>query len=257
MNKVKFTNYFKDKDNCRIEFLFGRLNLAENTGKDIAIDEFLTNDVYASLSMATKAVNLQLLTWEFYKDCEKKFCIISSHIDIVEFPIGIIKIENKSKFEQLEHKDYLGAIMSLDVKREKIGDLVVKDNCCYMPVTNNLIPYIITNLNKIKNCPCDICKIDANDFVLPAPEFKEIYIIVSSMRIDCILAGISDKSRAKSLEYLKSGKILINYLTESRKDRLLLVGDIITIRGIGKFKIVDILSKTQKGRLKLLVNKFL
>lgn len=257
MNKITFSNYFKDKNNERIDFFWSKLSLAENTYCDIEIGEFVTGNIYDSLLSATNAMGLNFLTWDFYEDCERKFCMISHNCDIPKFSVGIIKIKNKSKFIDLRHKDYLGAVMSLDIKREKFGDLLVKNDCCYIPVTKELIPYITTNLNKIKNCPCEVCIVNVGDVIIPAPEFQDINVIVSAMRIDCVLAELSGKSRVKSLEYLKSGKVLINYLPESKKDKLIEIEDIITIRGIGKFKIASILCTTQKDRLKLLVNKFL
>ncbi|SHJ66916.1 RNA-binding protein YlmH, contains S4-like domain [Hathewaya proteolytica DSM 3090] len=257
MDKSSFQKFFVNGNLDRIQYLYDKFNLTSKSGKDIVIGEFLTPDLYEGLRKAADYEGIIINIWEFYEGCERKLCVLSEdNIISIELPIHILKITNKSKFSQLCHRDYLGALMSLDIKREKFADLIVKHDCAYVPVMKEFSQYIKDNLNKISNSPCDISILEVHDEDIPRPEFEKINAIITSMRIDCVLSSIINKSRAVAVQYLDKGNVLVNYIGEHRKERLVDMGDIITVRGYGKYKIADIIGKTQKDRIKVLFHKF-
>lgn len=103
------------------------------------------------------------------------------------FPIKLLKVEGKSKFSNLEHKDFLGGILSLGIERNKIGDLIVEDNVCYLPIHEDIAKFLLSNVDKIGKTPCSITEIQ-NEGDFPEIKFKEDIILISSLRIDGIVS---------------------------------------------------------------------
>ena len=166
-----------------------------------------------------------------------------------------MQIRNKSNFSNLRHKDYLGAILSLGIDRNKIGDVVVKDDRAYVPVMEDISSYILNNLASIGKSPVEISILyDLVD--LPSIDFDEISINVQSLRLDSVVAKLANISRSKAIELLDSSKVLVNYVKSKDKSQELLKGTRLTIRGNGKYIVGDIIGETRSGKQRIIVKKY-
>lgn len=167
-----------------------------------------------------------------------------------------IRISNST--ENFEHKQYLGGLIKLGVKREKIGDIIVHNNGADIIVDKDISKFLYTNLQQLtrfKNCSIDI--INLSDIIIKEQEYKYFKIIVSSLRLDNIIAKSANTSRNKACEILKQERVFVNYENEVRNTKIVKNDDIITIRGIGKFVISGIEGNTRSGRFVINVKKFL
>lgn len=168
----------------------------------------------------------------------------------VPFPIATIKISplNIRFAEELTHRDCLGAVMSLGLERSQIGDIVMRDKCCYMFVCENKSEYICNELKKIRHTDiqCEITSFDDSE-----PLFKTLTktVIISSDRLDCVISGVFNMSRSDCSALFEGGKIFVNgrqILSPSfRPDD----GDTVSVRGHGKFIFHTPTTQTKKGRL--------
>ena len=147
--------------------------------------------------------------------------------------------------------------MSLGIKREKLGDLIIQDTICYAPVCSDISNYIINNLNTIGNCPCEVSEYDYTSQELPERKFKERMVISTSLRLDGMVSAICNVSRNNSVELISCGKILVNYFQCLKKDKVIKNSDTLTIRGYGKFKVAEIIGSTQKDRLKIAIKQYI
>ena len=103
---------------------------------------------------------------------------------MLSFPVKYFKIANGSKFKELEHKHYLGSIMSLGLKREILGDLIVKDGICYGIINEELFTFLKENLKMIGKIPVEAEEIISGD--IPETEFKELVESIASLRLDAV-----------------------------------------------------------------------
>ena len=87
-------------------------------------------------------------------------------------------------------------------------------------------------------------------------EYKELKIIVSSLRLDSVVAELSRTSRGKATEILKQERVYVNYKNEVKNTKLIQPQDIITIRGVGKFIIDEISGNTKSGKNVVMIKKF-
>jgi len=219
--------------------------------------EFVTPDIYMNIKNNQGKLGVFVHGTGVFEDSERKMiCFSINAYETLDYDIHVIKIKNKSKFKELKHKDYLGSIMALGVKRSLFGDLVVKGDACFVPMASSVSQYVQDNLTAIGNCPCSIDRVNINSEDIPKIEFEEKIIIVTSLRLDNVIPSICNMSRAKGADLISNGSVLLNYLICNRKDKLIEMKDTITIRGFGKYKVNSIEGETSKGRIKLLIGKY-
>jgi len=258
MDKRTFLNSINFDDKNLLSNLYDKINLAKKTNKIVYSNEFLPPCVWKAIINMENNFDIEIDTFGFFEDCERKIMAFSrTAIETANYPVDLLKITNKSKFKTLQHKDYLGAIMSLGIKREKFGDMILSEDSIYTAVCIDISDYLNDNLTYIGKCPCEVEVIkDFNDISLEQNS-KSMLIKITSLRLDCVVSSICSLSRAKAVELLDSGKVFLNYSESREKDKNVEALDTLTIRGFGKYKILEILGTTQKGKLKLSIKKYI
>lgn len=257
MDKKTFLDIFKDHDKNYISSIYEDIELCKNIEMPIYTKEFVTLDIYMNIKNNQGKLGVFVHGTGVFEDSERKMiCFSINAYETLDYDIHVIKIKNKSKFKELKHKDYLGSIMALGVKRSLFGDLVVKGDACFVPMASSVSQYVQDNLTAIGNCPCSIDRVNINSEDIPKIEFEEKIIIVTSLRLDNVIPSICNMSRAKGTDLISNGSVLLNYLICNRKDKLIEMKDTITIRGFGKYKVNSIEGETSKGRIKLLIGKY-
>lgn len=169
------------------------------------------------------------------------------------FPILAFQIVNTAG-ETLSHRDYLGALMSLQIKREKIGDIVVEGNRATVFVARDIAPFLQLNLTKIGRCAIRLHPVELGQVTVKR-EYEPVQGTVSSLRLDCVVAFLLNRSRRVAEEAIASHLVKVNGTEASSGARQLAHGDTVVIRGKGKFLLNGEIRKTKKDRLFLTVNR--
>ncbi len=171
-----------------------------------------------------------------------------------EFPIVCIKITPLiQKFsDQFSHRDFLGAIMNLGIDRSKIGDIFLSENEGYVYCLNNIADYIVENLDRVKHTHIQ-CKKQKDFLRFNKDEGKTLEIIVTSDRIDVVVSGIYHISRSESLSYFEKGIVYVNGRLCTSNAKCLQEGDVVNVRGKGKFCYGGITHMTRKDKCRISV----
>jgi len=172
--------------------------------------------------------------------------------------IEIVRIVVPKNLEKgYTHKNYLGGLMKLGIKREKIGDIVVDDTGADIIVKKDISEYLIQNLGSlIRFRKSDISIINDLEKLKKIDIKKEkIEIIVNSLRLDGIISGLLKISRNKSIEIINQERVFVNFKVEDKCSKMLKIGDKITVRGKGKFELIEKLRSTKNDRSVLSVEK--
>ena len=168
----------------------------------------------------------------------------------------IIKISG-SGYVSLSHRDYLGSILGLGIQRDAIGDIVISDNfSAYTFADGKVADLLISDLVKVKTDKVKVSECSSDIGLSFKREFYSISDTVASARLDCVVASLANLSRDKAQMLIASGMCQMNYVEEARNDRGIDAGDVITLRGYGKFIIRELSDKTKKGRLRLIADKY-
>jgi len=167
----------------------------------------------------------------------------------VDFPINILKVEPliKKFSDDLNHRDFLGAIMNLGIARETIGDIILKNNTAYVMVSEKMTAYIIENLSRIRHTSVRVIQDNEAD-IDGTLELVEKRIIASSCRIDGVLSKLLNVSRTESIEIFREKRVFVNSRLCENNSYQLKNGDVVSVRGYGKFIFDEVGGITRSGR---------
>ena len=173
------------------------------------------------------------------------------------FPIAILKIEPKNqKFaDALTHRDFLGALMNLGVAREKLGDIVIRENCGYLFCAETIAPFLAEELRRVKRTDVLCAQADA---VPPGELFctKRVTVQAVSERIDALVAKVFSLSREEALGLFRRGLVFRNGREAKNNSALPSEGDVISVRGYGRMIYRGCASLSKKGKKNLLLDLY-
>ena len=173
------------------------------------------------------------------------------------FPIVCLKIApvNPKFAEDLTHRDYLGALMSLGIERGNIGDIIVRRQEAYLFCTEKIAPFLTENMQKIRRTDirAQVCE------ALPEGalyETQTLRFTLTSLRIDCVLSGAAKLSRNQAQTLFREKKVFLNGAVCEKPDVSLSPGDVFSASGYGKFRLKEITGKSKKGKLVTEIEKY-
>ena len=171
--------------------------------------------------------------------------------------ITLLEFQGRLDFVSVNHRDFLGAIMSLGLRREKLGDLLVTEKGCALFVQQEVADYILQNELRVKHVPLSVSEKPLDTFIPPEQNTKELHIMVASMRLDTILAHGLNLSRSKAMDLIQAGKVKVNHSEVFDNDFICRQEDLISCRGFGRIRIGEQSGETKKGKLKVCLIKYI
>lgn len=188
-------------------------------------------------------------------DCcaRKMLCVLPFDME-AEFPVYPLTITFRKEFS-LSHRDFLGSFMALRIGREQIGDILTGEGYAIVFCTQTAHDMIVNNISKIGRVGVSIS--EGINAPLPETAFEEVTAVVASLRADCVVSALSGLSREKSADFVKAGNLTLNYECCNSVSKLISSGDILSLRGYGKFVLSDEGSETKKGRLRITLKKYI
>lgn len=154
------------------------------------------------------------------------------------------------------HRDFLGALMGIGIARETIGDICVGKGQCDFFVTAEIAPYLLQNFIGAGRTKVHLAQIPLSEVSVPEPETKQIRDTVASVRLDSIIASGFRIGRAGAAQYITAGKAAIDGLPCEKPDKLIDEGAKISVRGLGKIKLRTINGQTKKGRISVVIDRY-
>lgn len=166
-----------------------------------------------------------------------------------EYPISILKISplQKKFSEKLSHRDYLGSILNLGIDRCKLGDILVEDDFAIIFVQESLKEFMIEEVTRIRHTAVMVTILEKQEFFY-RPKVETITGSISSVRLDSLLALAFHSSRSKLVAYIEGGKVFVNGKLTTSNGYQVKENDIISVRGLGRFRYKEMTSQTKKGR---------
>ena len=174
-----------------------------------------------------------------------------------QYPMQVLKIRpaNPRFAEELSHRDYLGSLMNLGVERCKMGDILLLEDCAEVFVCQNIAGYLCQELTRIRHTVVQT-ELVAPEEISYEPRFEEVKGTVSSIRLDSVLALAYPLSRSKMTSYIEGGRVFVNGKLITSNGYEPKDGDIISVRGKGRFIFDGISHQTKKGRCSVRIMRY-
>ncbi len=190
-----------------------------------------------------------------YENSERKILgLFYDQVNTDDFPITAVSFKFR-KCDKLTHRDFLGALMSLGIERETVGDILVEDGRCVTFVKEELANYIISQISKVGNVGVNVSKHSGSSLPKGRGQ-EELTFVVSSLRLDNIVAAVCNLSRDKTKSLILSDNVRVDFLPCQNISQTLQPGCCLSIRGKGKYVFNAVCGNTAKGRIRISVIHF-
>lgn len=171
-------------------------------------------------------------------------------------PLQLLSVK-KDRFSSLSHRDYLGALMGLGVKREVTGDIILNEDGCSIFCLKSISSYIIENLKQAGRGQLTVSLGDIGSLSTTEHKTETVFVSVASLRLDCLVAAAFKLSRNSAVDGINQGLVYVNSSQILKTDYTLKSGDKLVFRGKGKAVIDEIIGESKKGRIHLNIKRYL
>ncbi|MFS1664562.1 RNA-binding protein [Streptococcus sp. zg-JUN1979] len=177
--------------------------------------------------------------------------------DKEDFELSLLEIRYNPKFNQLTHSQILGSCLhQLGIERHLIGDIIVGKGQAQVFMTKLVAEQALSTITKIARAGVSLQKIPLEERLIPKQTTKEMLIQVSSLRLDKLIAATFKLSRLQAGQLIEKSKVKLNYSPVAKTSEQVSVGDLISVRGFGRFKIAASQGYTKSNREKLRIERY-
>lgn len=258
-NKDKYLEHIRDKGQYEtMRRLLDKIEIVEKN-YEMEYTEFL--DPY-QIKLSESILNrfdVSYYSEGGVEEAERKSIVIYPEylsIDDLENPVAAVDIRGSFKFNEVSHRDYLGAILGTGVKREKIGDIYIGEGHAQAVLHRDIMDYVTVNLERIGKERVQVREIDFSEIEKYETEYEEKIVVVSSERLDAIISEVYGLSRAKSKSIVSSDRVKVNWAPTSEPSLKLSSGDLVSVRKLGRFIVGDSKGTTRKDNERLVVRLY-
>lgn len=218
--------------------------------------EFLTLADQALLApLAKEGVIGDYTLYGGYEGAQRQLCGFGSE-DAFGYPpdfpaIWIAMTPVSQKFaDALTHRDFLGSLMGLGIRREVLGDILVHENVGYLFALENMAGYISEHLRKVRHTDV-CCTLVASPPVETVALPDEAIFVVAGERLDAFVASVYRLSRSQSASLIEKGLVAIDGRVTEKGSVAPCEGAVISVRGYGRFLYCGVVGDTRRGKLRI------
>ena len=188
-------------------------------------------------------------------DGAERNIIILGNADIEDCYNYVSILEIESNYN-LTHRNILGSILGLGIKREIIGDILINKNKANIFIIPEMQNYLIQNLDKIGKDKIKIRVISKDEIITPEENYSDITTTIASNRVDAIISSSFGISRELSAKLIQGDKVKLNYIELTNTSKKVNIDDLISVRGYGRIILKEILGETRKERIKVILRVY-
>lgn len=190
-------------------------------------------------------------SWGGYEHAERVIGCFYPYGETVsqeEYPLVCLHSRYSSKFSSITHRDLLGAFMSLGLTRDSVGDMIIVEPDIYLFAYAQTADYITQSLTSAGKTVLDFRVLSCIP-PMPEPDGTHFTSVVSSLRLDAVLAAAYKLSRSEAADFIRAGAVKVNHQICERVDYLLTEDTLLSVRGKGRIRFVSIDGMTRKQRI--------
>lgn len=250
---VKTYAHFMDAEGEFIKVLDQIANVERNY--EPTITSFLPPDLcFVLMQIIQTQTELSTEKLGVFKDAERNRLVIKpefSETILESNAIALLEIKYNQKFAQLSHRDALGALLSLGVKRNKLGDIIVFDGGFQVAVDKTLETYFLSSVEKIGRAGVVVKSLLLSDAITGEKQYKLVTGTVKSIRLDSMIALAYNLSRSEAQSLIDGGMVKVNHMINTQATYGPKEKDLLSVRGYGRFIVGEVLGTTKKDRIRI------
>jgi RNA-binding protein YlmH len=260
MEREKILQRFEqDIERMTAGMILDRIAQVENSGRAASTD-FLdpfqqrTADRVLHLFKEVKSI-----TWGGYAGAERARLLmfpLQQQAGTADVELAFLEVDAGPRAEALSHRDFLGAVLGLGLRREKVGDILLSgEGKAQLVVHPEITDYLLTHWTDVGRHAVRLRPIDAADLQPADPRVKEIKTTVASLRLDAVASAGFGVSRSKLVPAIRANQLKLNWQSVTHASANVKEGDVISLAGRGRVEVAEVRGESKKGRIQLLLKK--
>ena len=170
------------------------------------------------------------------------------------FPIAALRFRYRAH-AALTHRDFLGTLLANGIKRDAIGDILCEQGQAVVLVAEDVAPYIAEQVQKVGGEGVAI-EYPYTGEIAAHREFREIGDTIASPRLDAVVKAAARISREEAARRIASGLVSLNHMPCETVSASVKEGDVLSVRGSGRFVVDTLGPQTKKGRLIVKIRQY-
>jgi len=208
--------------------------------------------------IGTNNTDLRLHSYGGLPDSERQRAIIAPWYEEIgkeDFKLSLLASTYQEKFITIKHSDVMGAFLSLGIKRKKLGDIFAEDGTMQIITANEIAPYVVMNLDAVKKTNVTFKEQPISAALHKKLNWEEADKTVSSLRLDVVMKEIYRLSRKEAQSLITKKMVKVNFKTVEDGKFQMQAGDMISVRGSGRSKLLNINGQTKKDKWRITAAK--
>ena len=226
---------------------------------EVCFTAFLDPGQRALLAQYAYLWDATMFSFGGYTDAERQIVAFSPEQDECqdEYPLVAMQVSGNFSFAAVTHRDYLGSLLALGMKREMVGDILAGPEGCQLVLHKNIVSYVLANWKMVGQVGVRVEEIPLAELRPPEPKIALRQATVASLRLDAVVAVAYGLSRTQAANLIRAGKLKLNFTLETRCDRAVEVGDMLSLAGQGRAQLQTLGGQSKKGRWYVQVARFI
>lgn len=230
----------------------------EKRGESMVFSAFLTAEESVTAGRICQKEGVSYMLFGGYDDAERKQLAISTmDCEMLKmwFPIVLLKLCGK-EVSTLTNRDVLGAFMATGIRRDVLGDIIVRDGQALVFVSEHIKDFLVQNVTSVGRQNVQLMEAP-QPYEIPELRFEYQRLTVASLRLDAVVGGLVHLSREQASRLIDEKMVFINHEPIDKKTKEIHAGDCLVVRGSGKWIIDECGDLTKKGRAILQCRKYI
>ena len=260
MGQTEIYQHFNREDH---EFIDRCIELSERVVErySVEVTGFLNPHQVTILRNVAASYQLQVFVSSDEQKMEYAKVIVAPdyyQLDPSDFDLALLEMVYASKFHHLTHSQVLGTIVhQLGVERKSFGDILTSEGKIQVFVEQRFVHYFMDHIQKISRVPVKLREVPLSEQMIVEEESQQRDILVSSYRLDKVIAETFKLSRSQASQLISSGLVKVNYATTSNVSYTVGLNDLVSVRRFGRLKIVSENGISKSGKYKVTVEVLL
>lgn len=198
-----------------------------------------------------------------FDGAERQICVflpdwqeMEDHLSGPDLPVTALRA-SFPRDASLTHRDILGSLMGLGITREKLGDILLTEGSCDVLCLADSAPILLSQWESAGRWKLKLQQIPLTGLEVKAPEVRTIRDTVATLRLDAVLSSGFSTSRGKAADLISAGRVMVNHRECLKSDKPVAQGDVLTCRGLGKCVVKEVLGQSRKGRIMLVLERYI